>query len=750
MTSLRVASVTSWVLALTVSVLVLVDVGHSLASVLLVAAYWGWSILLPGAVLHRCLFPGRYDRMTELGRGAVAALSLELVWRMIAVHFGMPWVLWAWPVVVLAVAIAVPTLRARVRCCPLPSDSRVVIASGALSAAAVVMLWSAFLRAQRVPNAAGNFYPDLMFHLGIARNLEIETWPSDPQVAGNALQYHWFADSHIATVSMATGIDTANVVFHLWLVPMLLLTATLLSALARQCVDRWWVAAGLVWFSLVGTSMLLLDQRLSIGATNIVTPLSPSQVFAAPVFLALVSLLVGFLRGQREASTWVAVGLTALAASGTKPTILPMLTIGVVAALATELLQRRRLDRGSLGMLVLLVGVMLSTQPVLVGSTGGSSLGLLSLLRAWSIYRELSGDTALPGSGAVLPSDFTSASAGMAVLGLVVAFFCTQILLVLGLLALLRRRLRVDEAVPFLAGTGVAGWAGLLLLDHPGVSEYYFLYTATPVLVLLTLWLLADLDPGGPSTWWLLPIATGLAVGGMLLALRHGVPVPAGWLWLWIALAVAVVLLLATVMVRVVVWRSHRVTQVGKPLRAVSALLALLAFTVPLWLSSAVTDHQRVSEAAPPSKPGVSEAEIEAGRWLREHAAKQDVVVTNVHCLFRRLGRCDARGFWVAGLSGRRVFLGGWGYTSASMETADPRERYTENSSPWPARLHASNDAIEAPSKPLLGRLYRRGVRWILADGRYSRVSPRLSRLGHLRLQRGKVKIFELKPPELS
>ncbi len=470
-------------------------------------------------------------------------------------YVGVPGVLWAWPLLVVGVVLATPALRARLRRPPTRAHVGAITLTGLLAGAGVVMLWSTYLRAQPVPTRGGSFYPDLMFHLGITRNLQIEAWPSDPQVAGNVLNYHWFADSHIASVGLATGVDASALVFHLWLVPMLLLTAALLSALARQCVETWWVGPALVWLSLVGTSALLVDQRLSIGVTNVVTPLSPSQVLAAPVFLALASLLVDFLRGQRGLAEWLAVLVVSLTASGTKPTVLPVIAAGLAVGLVVRWLMVRRVDRGALGMLLLTAGVLLTTQGVLVGSTGGSSLRFLGFLRAWGVYDELTGDTSLPGSGGFLLDPFTTASGAAAVAGLMVAFLTAQWLRLVGLLTLLRPRLRADAAVPFLAGAGAASWAGLLLLDHPGVSEYYFLYTGVPVLTLLTLWLLVDLGLPGPAPRWLPAAAVGLMGGLVLVALGTEGTASPGRVWLWVGLSVLGVVLAAVLAARLMAAR---------------------------------------------------------------------------------------------------------------------------------------------------------------------------------------------------
>jgi hypothetical protein len=177
--------------------------------------------------------------------------------------------------------------------------------------------------------------------------------------------------------------------------------------------------------------------------------------------------------------------------------------------------------------------------------------------------------------------------------------------------------------------------------------------------------------------------------------------------------------------------------------------LALLVF-VPLGISGAFTAG--IAWAARDAAPYYSSTwriypdEQAAALWLGSHSQPDDVVVTNTACLPAQLTGCDARGYLVSGLAGRRTLIEGWAYTQQAMarQGGDGR-RYTVQPSPWPDRTALTNQVLAAPTTEVLARLYRDfGVRWIYADGHDGKVSPDLGRLAVLRYEASRVRIYQL------
>jgi hypothetical protein len=124
------------------------------------------------------------------------------------------------------------------------------------------------------------------------------------------------------------------------------------------------------------------------------------------------------------------------------------------------------------------------------------------------------------------------------------------------------------------------------------------------------------------------------------------------------------------------------------------------------------------------------------------------VVATNTWC--RPAGSttagCDARGYLVSGIAGRRTLIEGWAYTNQAMaKQGNGGRRYTEQPSPWPDRVALTNQALTAPTAAVLQRMRAEyGVRWLYADLRNGPVSPVLDQLAVRRHSIGKVLIYDL------
>ena len=748
----RALPVLSWMLVLALAAVLFGELGHPVTSLARLAAYWGWVVVAPGLVLHRWLRPGERSWSAEVAWGGAVGLSAELVLRPLAIVTGWSGVFWLWPLAVLVAAGAIPALRHRTfGAAPTRDDVRASVATAAATGAAVAALWIVYLRAHPVPRQGGNYYQDLMFHLSLVRNLQLEAWPSTPQVAGVDLDYHWFADSHVASVGLATGLEPSALLFHLWLLPVIVLTSVALAALARQCTGVWWTGPALVWFSMACFSTASVQDTLPAIVGSSVIGLSPSQMFLMPLFLGALSFLVDFVRGRRDPGVWAGFALLALATSGAKPTALPLLAAGIVFTVGIEYLRTRRLDRTLLALGAASAALFVVTQGALVGSTGGSGIALLSPLRALPVYDATTGDTSGAGSGGwLMPAFDTASGAGFAVLVLL-AFLLVHTAHLVGLFALAVPDLRADAGASLLCGITVAAWAAFLVLDHPGVSQAYFLYTALPLAVLLTLWLVPALRVSWRDVG--LGVGLGLVTGLLIVLAASRVATGPGHVLLGQVGVCAGV-------VAAGVWlgmRGRRTPSAGgRPARLLTgtavAGVAVLAMAVPLWVSALVDEQRQVSAAtSAPAEHGhvyLSAAQIAAARRLDDLAEPDDVVATNVHCLGAVRGRvCDARAFWVSALSGQRILLEGWAYTAESQSQQPPDEAsYTTAPTPWPARLDLSDRAVSEADPRTLDRLRRQGVRWIFADRHASRVSGALDASARLTFRNDAVSIYELVP----
>ncbi len=158
------------------------------------------------------------------------------------------------------------------------------------------------------------------------------------------------------------------------------------------------------------------------------------------------------------------------------------------------------------------------------------------------------------------------------------------------------------------------------------------------------------------------------------------------------------------------------------------------------------------AEPGPPNTESIdylTTEEQEAALWLGEHSAPLDVVATNAQCRpgQRTVPGCDARGFWVSGLSGRRALLGGWAYTDAAiaLHGVDGRS-YVHQPSPWPDRFDLSQAIFTDPDARVAAELRDRGVVWLFGDRRAGDLSPDVSEVAELQFENDLVSIWRLEP----
>lgn len=183
----------------------------------------------------------------------------------------------------------------------------------------------------------------------------------------------------------------------------------------------------------------------------------------------------------------------------------------------------------------------------------------------------------------------------------------------------------------------------------------------------------------------------------------------------------------------------HRVLLVGRPLIAVVALTCMLVFVwfrlarsrpamtglggvlvllTVLVVQSARTFEQNLhlnggqqAQTYTSARWWVYPDEQKAALWLAKNSAPTDVVASNTWCrpAAQQGPGCDARGYIVSGIAGRRTFIEGWGYTSQAMVNQGVGGRpYTQQPSPWPDRVALTNQALYEPTAAVLRPAPRR------------------------------------------
>ncbi|WP_157979715.1 hypothetical protein [Kribbella monticola] len=757
----QLVSTLIWLLPAATLYWVLEGTGVGKGDIVRYTAYFAGCVTLPGVLLLRAFAPGKRTWPEDIGIGIVVGLSFELLgWALFTAAGLQQWLI-VWPAALVVVFAAVPRLW---RCWRAQNAPRLPLAWAVtlalLLSITLLLYYGGSVSTSPVPKAGGNPYQDLLWHLSIVHELGRSVPPQIPQVAGETMQYHWFADAHLASAAQITGIDARLVLFRLWFAPIIIGLVLAVAALARQVSGAWWTAPFAVALTTIIQRIAIWKFAGGVGGSPLVY-LSPSQSFGTTLTVGAAALVIGVLYRGAPRRSWVLVLLVVCACAGSKPTAVPLLLGGTGLAALFLLVRNRRIPWPTVALGAALAFVTLAASATVSGSTAGTPIRLFGFLRIFPGYATLtgSGPIAPPGGWIIQGlSDPTPETLNWAI-AFVISVVLSRIVVVVAFVGLVQRRVRTDAAQWWLVGTLIASALGFVAVDHPGLGQFYFLGSGLPFAAVAAGYVIHGAVAGRRRPARRAVIAGGLLAGAVLAVVIKSVgnsdarPLsPADFTraatepMLWLAGALAVGL---------IAWLVLRT--VHRPLRGVGLAL-LLCVAVGLSLTSRPwSDYRTAVDAVrgktqpipEPARPWFSTDEVQAALWLDRKAGQDDVVVTNTACM-GQAGRptCDARGYLVSGIGGRRTLIEGWAYTQQSL--ANQGKDNVASSylpSPWPDRVTLTTKALTAPTPELLAGLYRdHGVRWIFADKRTGKVAEHtLDRLATRRFTRGPVVIYQLK-----
>ncbi|MBB5837325.1 hypothetical protein [Kribbella italica] len=708
-----------------------VHTGVPLATVLGYDLYFVVGVVLPGLLLVRAFWRSTGNWVEDFALGAAVGIVYQFAgWAGFTALGIQPW-LKLWPAALLVAFAVVPKLRQYWRIAtpaPLPH-----VWSWGVALSLAVMLFAVLtgpMLYHLAPGVAENnldqqftpaYHQDMLFHLSMVHELMRSVPPQLPQVAGLPLDYHWFANADMAAAAHLTGLSPELVLFRLWPVPLTAVVVLLTATLARQ-VSRQWIAAviAVAILAVPASGALIGHRRLSVVGNLIYYP-SPSQTFALVVLTAAAVFFVEALYRRGRPGVWVLATALAVVGGGAKPTVLPLLLGGAgLAGLYLAVRKRGVPARSLLACGFLLIAGVIAMLTV-TGSTGGSGLRPLAVLRTMGTpYRATTGDTSLAATGDFLLRPIAEGRVS-AVLVLLAVVLIGQVGLLVGAGLLASRRTRTDPTAWFLLGTLAAAWAAFLLVDHPSSSEFYFLRGAVPFAAVAAAWMVTVAIRGRAVHHLAGPVVASLLYGVLIFAAQQWVEEPVlgtGWTAV-LSVARGVVVFVVLALLAWFCW--HRVVAARADLAGVGLLVPVLV-VMGMAFSSMVDQARSSRESTAPlvysAKYGLYNAdEQEAASWLQQHSAPDDVVATNTACLSQRRD-CVALGYLVSGLAGRRTLLEGWGYTQQVMSLHGIGGKgYMLQPSPWRDRWELTTRLFSRPDPSAIRSARDRyGVRWLFVD----------------------------------
>ena len=744
-----------WLLTLAVATVVLMQAGTPALDIARYGAYWCFAVTLPGLLVARATVGTRGNWSEDLALGAVTGLGLELLCFVLWAILGRQQQLWLWPVVVVAIFLAVPRLRRHWRISspqPLP---RLWSWGVATAIAACIFIVRPFAFASPLPPAGGFYDKDVVWHLSIVEELTRSFPPQVPQMAGDLLRYHFFSHIHLAAASLVSGAPPATVVLRLWIIPLLVVTALIGARLAMELSGRWWSGPIAAWAIIVFTGTSLLPVG---GETAVIFPTSPSEVYMLPLVLGVTILIVRALRGVRLRAGWAVLVLLLVAAAGSKPTAMPLLLAGTGVAGLSLLVQRRRQWLTALSVVAMIAVILPVSLIAVAGSVIGSKIGVFDYVEWISIYHSMTGAGPHPATGPLLPEGVHTLTGRSLVI--------LAILLLVPLVANVGRlvpfgwfgthRLYKDPAAWFMAGFVAAGWVVYMVLAHPAYSQAYFLRLANPVASVFGVWVLAAAVPATVRSGRrvAMVLAGGTLIGGSVVGFAHeSTPSLTGRTKEVTAVAVSFFIPMALVCVAIAVgvllWLLVRRRVAG--LRGWGSALVLAAFVIGAPAEGVIHDYARSGTYfVDSSSTGLAVShrigdlpitpdDATAMAWVNENVPSDAVVATNRHCVSgRQRTRCLEVAFWVSGLGGRRTVMEGWGYTSAAKSLTAP--------TPFPERLAVNDAVFTDPSASTIDRLRSEyGASWLVADRSAGPVSSNLARFAVAKFTKGAITVYQLR-----
>lgn len=732
-------------------------------------AYGIGLIALPGVLLWRAAHGRARSLAHDFGPGLALGYAVELLGYFAGRAVGAPLAVLVAPIAVVIAFLAVRPLRRFWRADATEPGAPLGWIWANAAIAALVLLWSCLYFA-RSRGLLYNFNDaDLPFQLALIGELKHHLPPSVPWVRGEALSYHWFAYGDMAATSWVTGIEPETILLKLYFVPLLGVLPFALGSLARQLTGKWWpgpVATIITFFGVApypygwdephtyvqnGLGPVEDGVILRFGLFS-----SPTQTFAAFLAVGLVIVLVGILRGTSTGwRAWTLLAVFIATICGAKATYLPIVLCGLLLVVGLTLLFQRRWHKPALVSAAMVVPGILFAQFVLFG---GASQGMVvEPLGGLGRY----GLGASTGLGSLRMGVVPTVGIALAVITAITVL--AWLMIWGGVVGLLGRQQRRDPAYLLLWGIGAAALGAVLLLNHYGFSQTWFLVAARPYLALAAAGGLALLaERGGllrARAWLLLPAALvgAAAVWAIHLSGPRTAPkVPAvserAVLKAIVTphlelLAVAAIVALAALLV----WLASRPRSSWWGAVGAVIVAVFIGFSLP---SSAVVISKDVQLAsaenyapAAPTKPMWPLGTRLAAHWLRAHSHPNDLVATNAHC--RRPSPCDNLHFWFAAFSERHFLIEGWGYTPTVNKIQTETGLGGNVIAYWdPATLAINDAAFHQPSAGTVGRLRSEyGVRWLFVDERDTSVrSDLLQRYATQRYRAGNVAIYQLMP----
>ena len=506
--------------------------GAGVGDSLLYAGFELGFVLLPGCLVFRAL-RGPDSRLVTLAFGWALGYVLEILAFNLTAALDVRFLFLLYPPVVVVAALARARSRSRRGEAPEPTGQSggtshsTIWLTAAMCAAVVVYVAIALFPEVRLPGDGSVTYnQDVYWAISLAADIR-HHWPlGDPNVSGEGLPYHYFANAHMAAANQVTGIDLP--VIFLRFFPLTLAACLVLqfAAAGRILFNR--ASVGLVAVALLlFVNELQLDPRGSpllhlpfAGVSFTLLLASPSFLFGMVLFPPLIALTGERLDsrgGPGRTGGWTLIALFMIGASDAKVTILPLVIVALAAFVAWVFARERRPPVTAL--IAMAIAMAVNGFIYLIqyrGHASGVSVDFsagLDLIENMPAVGEVK-----DGLVSVLP-DFPGREAALSVIGIPFGLLGLLAAQLAGIVWIVRRRGPGANVVVWLGMLLAAGLLALFVLDgHGSGNQLYIVYYGLAAGCLLSAAGLRELWMRLPTGITAARLATALGAVALVLA----------------------------------------------------------------------------------------------------------------------------------------------------------------------------------------------------------------------------------------
>ncbi len=487
--------------------------------------------------------------------------------------------------------------------------------------------WRASISSNGSTNLNNHYwlYPDLQYYWSLSTESISRVPQVFPHSAQDPLKHTWLFHSTLGSISDLSNISVNQLTFWVWPMFFCMFSASALFLICFKLTRSiFYSFIGILFFELFrGPSIPKPLEWITSAPLN---SLSPQRDYATLLLLTLIYLLSDEITDNKYALDKCGfIILISLVAASSKGSIFLLIAGASIIAFIYETMKVKSLTIKHLKPWALIVLGVLLAQIFVVRITGDLKFSLFNS----SIGQEV-------GKYATVTTIYI--------------YFYVLLIVVLSFFTFSRGL--TNGFGSFLFGLIISSFIGLVVFDHPGLSQVYFWQSAIPAVSIIVSLFLCFFQDLISQRLLLFVLVTSLSLRYIF---AHGQDDILTTLFL-------IFILIAVKRPWFLQFLLKSIIHIRRGIQVFFLLFVLVGIS-----SFSFFSHQKIGGWN--SKEdffSVSQPQIEAFRFLKNNTKVDDLVISNSHCLSSDISdrRCKPIALYLAGISERRIIAGAdyaWG-----------------------------------------------------------------------------------------